>query len=276
MESNKFDALARRAVGEDSSRRGVLRAGIGALAASAMAVVGLSAADDAAADKKKNGKNHQRDAATRRRHRTTVICYLGETLEVKKDKVNQKFPGHQPGACICQAPTPVSCGLGCCAADFPLCCPNPSFGSSPGQTAGSTCAPITSRCCPPNQGGGACDSPTPQCCPPTNQQPRGFCAPVDAVCCPSNLGGSFCPAPFTKCCPPLTAARGGFAPCCRQEQRCCNNPGATGPAAVTAGCLAGQACNFEGCCTADVNIVSGDDSGARRSPGAAKVGIAPV
>ncbi|MBW3634020.1 MAG: hypothetical protein KY456_13435, partial [Chloroflexi bacterium] len=202
MESNKFDALARRAVGDDSSRRGVLRAGIGALAASALAVVGLSTADDAAANdnaKKRRKRQHQRDQATRRRHRKIVICYNGETLEVLKNKVNQKFPNVQPGPCVCVGQTPITCGLGCCPVEFPACCPNGSFGNQPGESSGSTCAPVSTGCCPVGAGQGFCDAPNNQCCPPTNQNTRGYCAPPDAACCSTRTGGGFCPAPFNQC-----------------------------------------------------------------------------
>ena len=268
MESNKFDALARRAVGDDSSRRGVLRAGIGALAASALAVVGLSAVDDAAAKKNNNnGKNHQRDKATRRRHATTVICYLGQTMEVKKKNLNQKFPGFTQGACICQEPTPLTCGIGCCATAFPLCCPSGSFGSEPGQSSGSTCAPTNARCCPPNQGGGACAGELPQCCPLTNQDPRGSCAPVDANCCNSAAGGGFCQQPFNQCCPVTPQFPGGA--CCRPSQRC-----GVGAVGTQGNCLPGQVINFRGCCSSAINVEADDDGGVKGS--SAKVGVAAV
>jgi len=301
MESNKFDALARRAVGEDSSRRGVLRAGVSALAAAAMAVVGLRAADDAAADNKNNNDkdNHRKDKQFKRQHRKVAICYFGETLEVKKRGFGNRFPGATLGACTCQAPFVNTCGTGCCPAEFPQCCSSGRAGGERGQNAGDVCAPNTSRCCPVSQGGGACDNPTPQCCPPTNQDPFGSCAAVDAACCGNNTGGGSCPAPFTQCCPPQTPAQrsqfGATGGCCRPDQRCCNAPGTVGQAAVTAGCLAGQVCSANGCCVApgstdpgagrvggspnggDPRIESGgNDGGAARSRNAAKVGIAPV
>jgi len=293
MESNKFDALARRAVGEDSSRRGVLRAGISALGGTALAVVGLRTADDAAADNKKNNKkNHRKDSQFRRQHRRISICYNGETLEVKKAGAFERFPGAQQGPCACQGNTPLQCGIGCCPPEFGVCCSNPvrrdERTARPGEAGGSICAPATSACCPTSIGGGACDQPNNTCCPPTSDAPRGGCAPAGATCCTNRQAGGFCAPPFTQCCQP-TAARPQGA-CCLPGQVC-----ATGPAGTTgaaSGCPAGQVVSAAGCCVTpgqDPAVVGGNagggvtprfqsaDGGGARQPVVAKVGgVRPV
>jgi hypothetical protein len=266
MESEKFDALARRVIG-DGSRRGILRGGIGALAASALAVVGLG--DDAEGKKKKKkGPNKKRNSGnSNKRKRQPAICYRGETITTTRGKFQDGwYEGATQGACICPADRPITCGLGCCPNNFPQCCATPAAFGSPGEATGSTCAPNTSRCCTVANGGGACDSPTPQCCPPTNQQPRGSCAAVDATCCNSAQGGGSCPAPFSQCCP--VTPNFPIGSCCRPGQQCC-----TGPAGVQSNCPAGLVCNVNGCCTAGVLITGGEEDGAPRQAGSDKVGI---
>jgi hypothetical protein len=268
MESNKFDALARRAVGEDSSRRGVLRSGLSALGATALAVVGLSAADDAAAKNNNNNNNNQQQRRRRRRNGTVAICANGQTQSTTRGAFNAgAFPGATLGPCVCANPNPITCGTGCCSNEFPQCCGSGQALGGPGGNQGTVCAPNTSRCCPVNQGGGACDSPTPQCCPPTNQNPRGSCAPVDANCCNNQAGGGFCQAPFNQCCPVTSQFPGGA--CCRPNQRC-----GVGAVGTQGNCPPGLVINFRGCCSSAVDVEGGEDGGVRGY--AAKVGIRPV
>ena len=267
MESNKFDALARRVVGDDSSRRGVLRSGLSALGATALAVVGLRA-DDAAANKKKNNKNHQNDKAARRRHRIVAICYNNETVSTRRSAFNNgAFPGATEGPCVCAAPYPITCGTECCPAEFPQCCPSGSGGAERGQSAGNVCASNLGRCCPLSQGGGACESPEPQCCPPTNFDPNGSCAPTDANCCNSAAGGGFCQAPFNQCCPRTAQFPQGA--CCRPNQRC-----GVGQVGTQGNCPPGLVINFNGCCSSAVGVEGGEDGGVKRS--VAKGGVAAV
>ena len=268
MESNKFDALARRVVGDDSSRRGVLRSGLSALGATALAVVGLRADDTAAKKKNNNNNNNQQQRRRRRRRATVAICVNGQTQSTTRGAFNAgAFPGATLGPCVCAAPNPITCGTGCCSNEFPQCCPGSQALGGPGGEQGTTCAPNTSRCCPANQGGGACDSPTPQCCPPTNQNPRGSCAPVDANCCTNATGGGFCSAPFNQCCP-VNPATGNFA-CCRPSQRC-----GVGAIGTQGNCPPGLVINNFGCCSSAVNVQAGEDGGPRGFAG--RGGVAAV
>ena len=272
MESERFDALARRASDEapDASRRSIVLGGVTALAASALAVVGRGDAADA---KKKKGPNKKRNSGnSNKRKRQMAICYRGETQVVRRGQFQDGwFEGATQGACVCGGTSPISCGTGCCPNEFPQCCPPTAEQTGEGgKTSGndvSVCAPNTSRCCTVANGGGACDSPTPQCCPPTNGAPRGACAPVDATCCTNAQGGGVCFAPFTQCCPP-SPANFPFGNCCRPGQQCC-----TGPVGSPSNCPAGLVCNINGCCTAGVLITSGEEDGAPRQTGAEKVGI---
>src|SRR5690348_10191215 len=115
MESEKFDALVRN-VQDAASRRGVLRAGIGAVVLSV-----LTRFDQAEA------KKHMSEAM--RRH-----------LAVAKKKHNHKKKKKKKPV-QCTGSTPVTCGTGCCVAEFPTCCPD-AF------THDSVCVPSGFQCCP--------------------------------------------------------------------------------------------------------------------------------
>ena len=124
MESERFDRLVQRAH-EAASRRGVVRAGVGALAASAFVTLGLMEGAEARRQKKKGRKRR-------------LICFQGETLVVRRRKRFLK-QGATKGACpedVCPADAPIACGDGCCPSNFSQCCDG---------VQGSTAAPGCSQ-----------------------------------------------------------------------------------------------------------------------------------
>ena len=77
MDGETFDALVQHALG-NGSRRGVLRAGIGVLAATALTAFGLNAAEDVHAKKhKKKGKKKEEEATATA---TATATAAGEQL----------------------------------------------------------------------------------------------------------------------------------------------------------------------------------------------------
>jgi hypothetical protein len=144
MDGERFDAVLRRAVG-DGSRRGILRIGIGALAASALGLGGLSAIEDAIAKNKHKKK--------------------------KKKKPQQ-----------CTADRPVICGDGCCGGSFPQCCDDPVETSGKlCAPSNATCCPVSQggswcgagfTCCPITS-----DFPAGHCCPTGHQ-----CCSINTDC----------------------------------------------------------------------------------------------
>ncbi len=212
MESERFDRLTQGAF-ERASRRGVMRAGAGALAAAALISLGLRA-DDAEAKKRKK-----------------PVCLNGQTKNVRNRKrFLKKNPTAVSGACTapaqrCTTAAPVSCdpnGNWCCPSTLPTCCPDAS-------DAGFACNPANHVCC--GTDGVACAPTGEQCCAGGGRQaefPESYCAPTGHLCCPfeSEIGacstGDFC-------CPPIggTDAEGGCCPAFEIEGEaftggCCN------------------------------------------------------
>ena len=96
MESERFDRLARGAA--SASRRGLLHAGVGALAAAGLATLGLGAEESEA----------------RRRRRKRFVCFEGQTLKVRNRKRFLRR-GATKGPCTpvpetCSSTRPVVCG----------------------------------------------------------------------------------------------------------------------------------------------------------------------
>lgn len=160
MDGERFDAVLRRAVG-DGSRRGILRIGVGALAASALGFAALSEHDDVIAKRKKK----------------------------KKKKKPQQ----------CTADRPITCGTGCCTSNFPTCCDDPIDTSGKVcAPSNSTCCPAAQgggfcgqgfSCCPPISifPVGYCCATGSQCCNPSSPN-----CPVGQLC---NFGCCEVPAP---------------------------------------------------------------------------------
>jgi hypothetical protein len=264
VDSQRFDHLVRM-LSAGSDRRRLVWRGIGALVASAGGIFVSGAVDPVEARKSGNHHHHRKERKKEDRAWVT-ICYQGGTRDVRKNGFRKRYKGATRGACTCSADFPIACGTGCCATNFPRCCPGNSFLQPPGKTPTGFCAPATTSCCPVDAGGGMCDTPNPQCCPPTYTNPRGYCAPVDATCCPganvyrgtappglvarSSFQG-VCPAPFTKCC--AASATNPNPGCCRPSQLCCGSD---------ADCLAGQVCNINGCCSTEFFVESEGDVGS--------------
>lgn len=184
VESEKFDELI-RAVSSDASRRGAVRVGLGTLAATALATLGLSAAETEAKKKKKRRK--------------------------KPAAIVPPPPPPPTPAKTCSGARPVTCGDGCCGAPYAKCCDDLEF------TSGKVCAPTSSTCCPASTGGGSCgEGDHTVCCAPNAVTTFGDCAPPDGACCTAEQGGGHCDAPNIVCCPNN---------CCFPGQACCGAGG---------------------------------------------------
>jgi hypothetical protein len=236
VESEKFDRLVRGAFA-GASRRGVVRVGVGALAASALATLGLTS-DDAGAKKKKKKK------------KTICVCTSSDastctTQTLKKNQANSTLssnPCAYSGACVagqsgcpaqCTGDTPVTCGEGCCPSNFSKCCSAFLDSSAPAGTL--TCNPNDFNCCLASQGGGSCGGDHPVCCGPTQQNPFGTCTPTGGTCCTTEQGGGECHPEFPVCCliDPADLDSGNCCPagssCCQDDADCGGAPGSCDP-----------------------------------------------
>jgi hypothetical protein len=175
MESERFDELIRGAFA-GATRRGVVRVGAGALAASAVATLGRGPSEVDAKKKKKKRKKKKR----------------------------------------CSGNRPVKCGNGCCPSNFSQCCENASepvnpFTCNPSdftccslEDGGGSCPSFASQCCPPTilDPFGTCALETDVCC--TSVQGGGFCEADFPVCCPFDPEdpsfGSYCCGEGETCC----------------------------------------------------------------------------
>jgi hypothetical protein len=243
MESDTFDNLVRGAF-KGASRRGVVRVGVGALAASALASMGLRSNDAEAKKKKKPVCNcTSSDPAT---------CSTQKLSKKAKKNLLSSNPCAYSGSCTagvsgcpstCTGATPVTCGEGCCPATFSKCCVANVSDYPPGT---QTCNPTSFTCCPAELGGGSCGGGAPTCCPPTRNSAFGNCADADEKCCTAAQGGGTCDADET-CCPPNLSNPQDSGSCCAAGQQCCITGGAA--------CPAGQVCdgdlNDSGCCVPD-------------------------
>lgn len=269
MESEQFDRLVRGAAG--ASRRGVLRAGIGAVAATALVAIGVGPTGTDA----------------RRRRRKRLVCLNGQTLQVGNRKRFLRR-GATKGACeppspppppaTCPANRPVTCGDGCCPTEYSLCCEETTS-----STDTHSCNPPASNCCPASQGGGSCPAeffgiglfPTATvCCPATEQTPRGWCGEEGGDCCTTEEGGFSCP-PGGECCPiPIGGSCGceDFGPWCAFAEAgeiCCTAAGGGGSCFVDVPVCCPENDNFpatccpEGstCCSADEDCGGGSCNG---------------
>jgi hypothetical protein len=179
MDPTQFDRLT-QGLAVRLSRRGTLRALLGAGA------LGLSAVHDSEAKKKKKGK--------------------------KKKKKKSAPPGNMcltvGGATICP-PDRICCdsqrstGGGCAPLGFPVCCLSDMFA----HPAGTTCCdspfsgnlgvcdhPGYPHCCPPSIPG-CCEAGFPVCC--NDPEDGGYCCPLGTICCPEDPTGC-CPAQATE------------------------------------------------------------------------------
>jgi hypothetical protein len=196
MESQQFDTLDRHVV-RASSRRGMVQVGVSVLAAIALAAFGGNQ-DDVSLAKGRHHKHHH------------------------KHKKNKKR---------CPSSLPVTCGVGCCPSEFPLCCQN---ATQPNPDLAFDCAPSSASCCPVSQGGGYCSGIESKCCAPTTQEPFGNCTEPAGTCCSSALGGFTCPASEPVCCPPNPSSDPFSSYCCPAGQTCGPTPFSCAAAAGSA------------------------------------------
>ena len=163
MESERFDALVRGTY-EGTTRRGVVGVGVGALAASALGLIGLRSEVDAKKKKKKKRCKGDRP----------VKCGKGCCPEAYSQccddafQASNSFTCNPPDFTCC----PLDQGGGSCPSDEPQCCPATT------QDPYGSCAEADATCCTSEEGGGSC--------------------PADTVCC-SNLFLSCCPG-AADCC----------------------------------------------------------------------------
>ena len=208
MESEAFDRLVRVIEGE-ASRRGVVRAGIGALLGAAGAAAGLGPAGEAAARTRQRGKGRKKARAQKKKKKQALV----------PGPPGPQGPAGPPGPPAaprtCTAPQPVTCGTGCCPAHLPLGC------ESDVNPEGKSCNPSGNgwHCCGLAHGGDACGGNFPQCCPVTKQAPFGNCAGATDKCCPTTHGGFDCPADL-ECCP-SPASGPDVQRCCADVDKCC-------------------------------------------------------
>jgi hypothetical protein len=149
MDREMFDALARR-LALVPSRRGVLRAGAGALVALTLPALARDRHPTAVAARKKKKK---------------TVCHNGQTISVKKKAVKGHL-AHGDTAGPCPAARPFTCPTGfescggerCCPPSAPTCC-DPTT-----QDPEGSCAPPEQVCCESDEGGGSCPEDFPQCC----------------------------------------------------------------------------------------------------------------
>jgi hypothetical protein len=138
MDGKAFDTLVQMAVRE-SSRRRVLCAGIGTLAASALGLVRWSAAEDVAAKK----KHHKKKKKTCPK-RCFGVCVKGGGVccQGPSDGFGGWCDSSYPHCCSASDPT----GGGCCESGYPICCFDPSVGGYC-CPAGAVCCGAISGCC---------------------------------------------------------------------------------------------------------------------------------
>ena len=222
MEDGRFDTLSRH-IGGEGSRRGMLRVGLGALAAAAFGALTLGGSEETEANKARAHRKKSRKQKVR---------------DQKKKKAKQGPPGPAgppgpPGTpapvVTCSGARPITCGDGCCPTTVPVCCDDLE------ATSGKSCNEAGQVCCPLGLGGGSCPVGAP-CCPPFKGQVFGDCAFDDEKCCPPD-SGSVCKTD-EDCCPPATTNfdNGG---CCLLDEVCCND---------TTDCPDTFACSDNGCC----------------------------
>ena len=195
MESEEFDRIvkaleARRAVGK-GSRRNLVRASLGAVAAAVFSQCGLRDVEG----KKKRKK--------------------------RRKKLSPPAPVE-----MCTGERPIACGPGCCSHLLPLCCPDiyavDGLACFPRNLkcctlteGGGACLP-GQKCCPPTlesyYSSGTCNEPDSTCCPSGTSGGFSSACPSGTACCPSSLSN----LRNRGCCPALL-------PCCNVDSDC---PGA--------------------------------------------------
>src|SRR5215213_5063989 len=258
MESECFDDLV-RALSGDASRRGVVRAGLGALAAAALAALGLTSADEVAA---KRGR--------RAKARASAQKDQGARKHPKKRKGHQGHHGHDDHTGPKAPPPNCTPGLAGCPPDDPGEAQDPEVPLSPegvacqedGECASGLC------CLDPWDGLGVCtaagfqrcDGNFDVCCGPGTECCETSCCREGIHCCWSE--DPFCVGPDRQCCGNGTCpidkecclVAGNSMDCCGQGEVCTEDCGCIAKGDTCCGegsraCPAGKVCAGEcGCC----------------------------
>jgi hypothetical protein len=235
----------------------VTRIGVGALAAAALATLGVSADDAEGKNKKRNvckcTSSDPTSCVNKKKKKNKVNRFLNNNPCAYKGKCQAGVSGCATPQCT--GDTPVTCGEGCCPSTFSKCCLADIADFAPGT---QTCNPTSFTCCPAELGGGSCDPGSPTCCPPTRTSRFGTCADPDEKCCTAEQGGGTCQSNET-CCPPNPNNPGDSGVCCPAGQACCINGGAP--------CATGTVCNADpgesGCCVPEMMAQSSGRSHKR-------------
>jgi hypothetical protein len=178
MDHDVFDNVARQAAG-GSSRRGLVRAGLGALGLTGL---GLLTIDETDAKNKKRNRNKKR-------------CKGDRPLKCGKGCCPAEFPN----CCEFTQQANVSVAFSCTPPSFTCCSVTTGGGACP---AGATCCPPTQN---PRAVYGGCAAAGETCCPANS---TGIACPAGALCSVNNA----CPVGYTfdfvpGCCIPDVAGR---------------------------------------------------------------------
>src|SRR5215213_11459158 len=202
MESECFDDLV-RALSGDASRRGVVRAGIGALAAAVLAALGLNRADEVAAKRGRRAKAHTSAHKHQgaKKHPTKRKGHHGHHSHDDHTGPKAPPPNCTPGSAGCPPDDPgkaqnpevplspegatcqedgecaseLCCDVGCAAAGFRRCDGNWNVCCGPGRECCET------SCC--GEGTHCCWSEDPFCVGPDRQCCGNGTCPIDKECC---------------------------------------------------------------------------------------------
>jgi len=279
MDGEQFDALVRRALG-DGSRRGLVRAGLGSLVASGLAVLGLRAAHDAEAQKKKK-RRLQVEACIPTGKRCPSKKLRGHPRRRKARSLScrhccQKHVTTVAGVttCACQPdslPCKISseccggiCSNGVCRRANPSPPPPsplprpPSFldicgiGYEICANSSDGCCVAGQDCCPtPGIGINGCCGFDYTCLPPDGTYPEGRCTPIcDDPAFPVSCTNDFgcCPAARPVCCSNLDlCCTTSFPVCCPNGDGCCAQTHPVCCAEFGFCCPAGTHCDPSGC-----------------------------
>jgi hypothetical protein len=171
VESEKFDALIRQTYAA-ATRRGVVRVGLGALAASALGTLG-PVLDADAKKKKKHKKKRCKGERPVKCGNGCCPSVFSQCCEDATEPTN--FFTCNPADFTC---CPVEDGGGSCPSFLPQCCPPTIFDPF------GTCALETDVCCTSDTGSGTCPQEFPVCCLIDPEDPEsGNCCGAGQTCC---------------------------------------------------------------------------------------------
>lgn len=186
MESERFDELIRTTF-SGASRRGVLGVGIGAVAATALAILGH---DPSAVDAKKNKKKRCPSNRPIKCGNGCCPSNFSKCCDNAAAPVNSFTCNPSDFTCC-----PIEEGGGSCDPERPQCCP------ATDQDPFGSCAAADDTCCPSEQGGGSCSADEPICC-------------GQIECCEE---GQSCCGPDGECPPGTVCESGEEGGCCIPE-----------------------------------------------------------